>query len=26
VPKEYQLDGGQGTPGAQDDAQLVAGA
>ena len=26
VPKEFQLDAGQGTPAAQDDAQLVAGA
>jgi predicted TIM-barrel fold metal-dependent hydrolase len=26
VPKEFQLDGGAGTPAAQDDAQLVAGA
>ena len=26
VPAEYQLDAGEGTPAAQDDAQLVAGA
>jgi predicted TIM-barrel fold metal-dependent hydrolase len=26
VPKEFQLDSGEGTPAAQDDAQLVAGA
>jgi predicted TIM-barrel fold metal-dependent hydrolase len=26
VPKEFQLDGGAGTPAAQDDTQLVAGA
>jgi uncharacterized protein len=26
VPPEYRLDAGQGTPAAQDDAQLVAGA
>jgi hypothetical protein len=26
VPKEFQLAEGQGTPAAQDDAQLVAGA
>jgi predicted TIM-barrel fold metal-dependent hydrolase len=26
VPKEFQLASGEGTPAAQDDAQLVAGA
>jgi hypothetical protein len=26
VPAEYRLEAGQGTPAAQDDAQLVAGA